>query len=509
MKRLAPPHALVVLPVLAALFLALAGGAAEQPTFSRSRWIQEQQAWGARFSGAVLPAGRERLPALDVLATTVPPAKAAARHVRISQDILEPAGGPAEPETQTEPFVVLNPERESHLLAGYQENRFADGGARALAYAVSFNGGKSWSEGLLPGLTTATGGRFERASDPWVAFGPGGRAYYLSLAFNERTPDNGIFVSASDDGGLTWGPPVPVRTDTTDFNDKEAMAVDTRTDSPYRGRIYVGWDAVLANQQRQPVRFSYSEDGGASFSPPITVYDEGASVGVFPVVGPEGVVHLVWANYTFSGGTWNPSLLTAKSTDGGASWSSPVVISDARPFGVDGQRTGGSLPSAAVDPRTGDFYVVWQDERFSPGVDQVVLSRSSDGGETWSASQIVSDGPRNAANFTPAVAVNPNGLVGVAYYSMRNDPARSVLVDEYLAISRDRGRRFGRSVRVSAASWDVRFAAVSRGFFLGDYQGLAAGRKTFHPLWIATFNPSRLNPAARQPDAFSRAMKAR
>jgi hypothetical protein len=508
MKRLAPPLVLLVLPVLLVLFLSPAGWSGDQPSFSRSRWIQEQKAWGAHFSGSVLPAGRERLPAFDSLAPAAPPAKAVARHVRISQDLLEPNGGPAETETQTEPFVALNPERESHLLAGYQENRFADGGARALAYAVSFNGGKSWSEGLLPELTAATGGPFERASDPWVAFGPGGRAYYVSLAFNERSPDNGIFVSASDDGGLTWGPPVAVRTDAVDFNDKEAMTVDTRADSPYQGRIYVGWDTITADE-RQLLRVAFSDDGGGSFRPAVTVHGEGANIGAFPVVGPQGVVHLVWTHFTFDGGFQSPVLLAAKSTDGGASWSAPVVVSDLRPFGVAGQRTGGILPSAAVDPRTGDLYVAWQDERFSPGTDQVVLSRSTDGGETWSEPQLVSDGPRNAANFTPAVAVNANGLVGVAYYSMRNDPSRQVLVDEYLAISRDRGRRFGRSLRVSAASWDVRFAAVSRGFFLGDYQGLAASRQFFYPLWIATFNPSRLDPPARQPDAFSRAMRAR
>src|SRR6185295_940560 len=210
MKKLAPSLVLpaLVLFVLLVLLVALAGGATDQPAFSRHRWIDEQKAWGARFSGVVLPPGRERLPGFDELATTLPPAKAAASHVRISQDLLEPGGGPAEPETQAEPFMALDPERESHLLAGYQESRFEDGGARVLTAAVSFDAGKSWSEGLLPGLTVATGGRFDRASDPWVAFGPGGRAYYVSLLFNERSPENGVFVSASNDGGLTWGPPV-------------------------------------------------------------------------------------------------------------------------------------------------------------------------------------------------------------------------------------------------------------------------------------------------------------
>ncbi len=507
MKRLSPSLlVLTILSVLAILFAALAGGAADQPAFSRHRWNDEQKAWGARFSGVVLPPDRLRLPGFDELATAAPSAKAVAAHVRISQDILG-ASGISQPETQTEPFLALNPEREGNLLAGYQDIRFEDGGARALTYAVSFDAGKTWSEGLLPGLTPVTGGRFERASDPWVAFGPENRAYYVSLLFNERTPENGIFVSASEDGGLNWGPPVPVRIDAEDFDDKQAITVDTRADSPFRGRVYVGWDTVTANR-RQPLRFAWSDDGGASFSPQITVYNEGASVGAFPVVGQAGVVHLFWVNFPFNGGG-DPDLLTAKSTDGGVSWSAPVVISDARPFGVNGQRTGGSLPSAAADPKTGDLYVVWQDERFSPGVDQVVLSRSADGGESWSAPKLVSDGPLNAANFTPAVAVNAKGVVGVAYYSLRNDPSRSMLVDEYLAISRNRGQKFARSVRVSAASWDVRFAAFSRGFFLGDYQGLAAGRQSFHPLWTATFDASRIDPPARQPDVFSRAMKVK
>jgi hypothetical protein len=508
-KRFAP-FVLAVLFVLLAAFAGDTANSAGEPPFSRSRWIEEQEAWGARFSGGVLPAHRERLEAfLESLGPVASPARAAVRDVRISQDILASDGSAAQPETQAEPFIALDPEQESNLLAGYQEDRFADGGARALTYAFSTDSGKHWSEGLLPQLTLASGGPFERASDPWVAFGPESRAYYVAVAFNERTPDNGIFVSASGDGGQTWGPPVAVHQTRTEFDDKEAIAVDTRTDSPFRGRLYVAWDTVTADQ-RQPLRFAYSDDGGGSFTPPVSVYGPGGNIGVVPLVGPQGVVYLVWTNYTFFGTPQQRAvLLAARSTDGGDTWSAPAVISDLQVAGVAGQRTGEGVPSAAVDPRTGDLYVVWQDQRFSPGLDQVVLSKSTDGGDAWSAPRLVSDGPRNVANFTPAVAVNANGVVGVAYYSLRNDPSQRVLVDEYLTTSRNRGRKFGRSVRVSTVSWDVRFAAISRGFFLGDYQGLAAARKTFYPLWIATFNPSRIDPPARQPDAFTRAMKVK
>jgi hypothetical protein len=48
-------------------------------------------------------------------------------------------------------------------------------------------------------------------------------------------------------------------------------------------------------------------------------------------------------------------------------------------------RTGG-LPAAAIDPVTGQMYVVWQDTRSNPsGLNDIVLSESSDGGTKWSA----------------------------------------------------------------------------------------------------------------------------
>jgi hypothetical protein len=267
----------------------------------------------------------------------------------------------------------------------------------------------------------------------------------------------------------------------------------------------VGWDTATADQ-RQPMRFSYSADGGLSYRPPVTIHDQGANIGIIPMVGPGGVVHAVWTRVNQNGG----QIVAARSTDGGDTWSAPVVVAALQPAGVADARTGGIIPTAAIDPKRGDLYVAWQDSRFSTqATPQIVLSRSRDGGQTWSPPQRVSDGPLDAPAFTPALAVNSNGLVGVTYYSMRNDPARRFLVDEYFTFSRNRGQKFVKGQRVSTASWDLRFAAFAEGFFLGDYQGLVAGKQFFYPLWIAAFNPSRIDAPALQPDAFIRAMKAK
>jgi hypothetical protein len=478
----------------------------ERAAFSRSRWLAEREAEGVRFSGLVGPPPGLDPAVLERVGKARPPRGLPTGVLRVSGDLLPPDGGQAQPETQAEPFLAIDPGDGNHLLAGYQEGRFEDGGCRTLTYAVSFNAGRTWREGLLPNLTLANGGPYQRTSDPWVAYGPGGRAYYVALGFNETSAANGVFVSASEDGGLTWGDPVAVHTGSQTFDDKEAVVVDTRGDSPYQGRIYVAWDWVT-QQNQQPVVLSYSDDGGGSFSQPIFIRSSGNGVGVVPVVGPGGVLHAVWLNFV---SLHSQFLVAARSTDGGATWSAPVTISDLRVSGVPGARTAEGIPSAAIDPRNGALYVAWQDDRFTPGVDHVVISRSTDGGETWSAPQLVSDGPGDAPDFTPAVAVTPEGLVGVAYYSLRNDPNRSVLVDEYLAVSRDGGRSFAKGQRVSGRSWDLRDAAETEGgLFLGDYQGLVAASKRFHPLWIGAFLPSRLDPGARQPDALTRKMPAR
>ena len=477
----------------------------EQPAFSRSRWLEEREEQGVRFSGLVGP-----LPALDpaVLARigkAKPPGGLPTGVLRVSGDLLEPDGGRAQPETQAEPFLAIDPANPNHMLAGYQEDRFEDGGCRVLTGAVTFNAGRTWRETLIPRLTFAAGGPFQRTSDPWVAFGPGGRAYYVALGFNESNATNGVFLSASEDGGLTWGDPVAVHTGSQNFDDKEAVVVDNQADSPWRGRVYVAWDWVTP-QNEQPVVLSYSDDGGSTFSQPIFIRSQGNGVGVVPVVGPGGILYAVWLNFV---NLHSQFLVAARSTDGGATWSAPVTISNLRVSGVP-RRTAEGIPSVAIDPRNGALYVAWQDDRFTPGIDQVVLSRSTDGGETWSEPQRVSDGPGDAPGFTPAVAVTPEGLVGVSYYSLRNDPDRSVLVDEYLAVSRNGGQAFGKNQRVTGRSWDLRDAAQTEGgLFLGDYQGLVAAPKRFHPLWIGTYLPSRLDARSLQPDALTRKMTAR
>lgn len=474
---------------------------AQTGAFSRSDWIARNMT-RVPFSGGVIPA----IEPLAVPPTTSEPVPADSppgfAPIRVNTDLLPP-GPVAQPETQAEPYLAVNPANFQNLLAGYQEHRFSNGGARVLNYSVSFDAGRIWTEGMLPQLTHVTGGPWERASDPWVAYGPDNRAYFTSLLFNQSTPHNAIGVSVSTDGGVTWGPPVEVHRSLNNFNDKEAMTVDTHPSSPHLGNAYVAWDINVDRNGgvvAQHLVVARSVDGGETWEKPVKIRKKGTNIGALPRVGPDGTVYVVWSGGPLGGPV--KKIRMSKSADGGRTWSKARVVSKMKPAGVPDIRDGAILVSFDVDRTSGDLYIGWQDRRWT-GVDQATLIYSRDGGETWSAPRRISDGRDDAASFTVSVATARDGSVGISYYSLRNDPAVRFLVDKYLQVSHDRGETFSPGMLVTFSSFDVRFAAQANGFFLGDYVGLAGTDSKFHLLFVATIFNSALDPSRKNPDVFT------
>lgn len=467
--------------------------------FSRAAWIVRNME-RFPFSSGVIPGGGP-LPVPLAPARSPAPVPVDRRLTAprlVSGDLLA-SDGVSQASTQAEPYLAADPENRNHLLAGWQESRFSDGGSRGLGYAVSTNRGTRWQSDVMPFLTLANRGPWQRASDPWVAISADDRAYFASLLFNQTDSDNAIGVSVSTDGGATWGAPVEINRNRRDFNDKQAIVVDNAPPSRYFGRAYVAWDSNVTidgvNVVAQHLLVARSHNGGESWLGPRTVRAEGVNIGVIPRVGPDGTVYLIWAG---AAALSDPgfSIYFSRSTNGGVHWSAPRVVENLLSNGITGFRIGESLPSFDVDPTSGDLYVAWQDARFS-GVDQATLMTSRDGGATWSAPVRVSDGPADAATFTVAVAADGRGGVGVSYFSVENDPQRRFLLDRYLRVSRDFGASFERSMRVTPASFDIRFAAQALGFFLGDYMGLAATDRSFHLLWVDT---SRFAPELGRPE---------
>ena len=86
------------------------------------------------------------------------------------------------------------------MIGVWQQGPLVERGSRGLVAGVTMNGGASWTivnglkTSLCTGGTPANGGAYQRATDPWVTFGPSGIAYQLSLSFNDVAPP----LTASD-----------------------------------------------------------------------------------------------------------------------------------------------------------------------------------------------------------------------------------------------------------------------------------------------------------------------
>jgi hypothetical protein len=147
-------------------------------------------------------------------------------------------------------------------------------------------------------------------------------------------------------------------------------------------------------------------------------------------------------------------------------------------------RAGEILGTFAANPVDGTLYAAWQDSRFTGGThDAIVLARSTDGGNTWSAPVRVNADAAVPA-FTPTLAVLPSGLVGVLYYDFRQAGTPSYRpTDLWLAVSRD-GAAW-RETRL-AGNFDLLDAPNANGLFVGDYQGLSGDGSTFVALYART-----------------------
>ena len=439
--------------------------------------------------------------ALIVLASTV-----SAIRVRTVHELgADPSAGALGPVTQIEPSIAIDPVASSHLVAIYPQDRWVDGtmadSERTIGTATSRDGGQHWTSGSLPKLTPATGGPFERATDPVVTFGPDGQVYALTLEW-DRPPAcrTAIIVQRSDDGGDSFGDPIVL----DDYqgcglfgifhNDKGWITVDRSVASPRRGRVYAAWTQEDPTTLSVPIVLRFSDDEARTWSDLVTISSTrrlADAVGVIPLVESNGDLTVVYDDYPLDGAS---RLVSQTSRDGGANFDPPVVIADDQSLEVPGLRTKGincTFPSAAVDPVRNALYVAWQDARYrTDGRNDIVVSRSTDGGQHWDTPRRVNGDTREMRNhFTPVVAAY-DGIVAVTFRTRDGD---APWVHIRVGLSLDGGTTF-RKPRRFGRRGDLRYAWIaSTGaplLFLGDYAGLAADADGLHAVWIRPAKPT-------------------
>jgi len=387
----------------------------------------------------------------------------------------------------------------STIVAAAQSGRYFNGGASGIRYSTSTNGGASWTQGTLPGITVhnANGGAYQRVTDPAVAYDAQDGVWMVStLALKEDATgapsEPVVFTSRSTDGGLTFGAPVVTAPflPGTDY-DKNWIVCDNHATlpggaaNPKYGNCYTTWDD-FGNGNR--LLNSTSTDGGLTWGPPVPTANNATGLGGQPVVQPDGTVVVPSANAN------ETQIIAFKSTNGGASWTAPVLIANVIDHAPAGNLRSGALPSAEIDA-TGKVYVVWQDCRFRRGCksNDIVLSTSTDGTAWTAPARVPIDNTSSSVDhFIPGLGVDPAtsgsaAKLGLTYYSYANARCgkRCGIEAGYIQ-SNNGGANWGSSIQVVAPFPLTDVPDTSQGRMVGDYVSTSwLGGRAFGPVAVA------------------------
>ena len=418
---------------------------------------------GRRGCSASVPVMRSALPALAVLL-------AAAALVQAEAASAVPTVLPEVPVTGLDERLQLG-HNSPLLMADPTRPRFVAMAARldnpdfGCTLHLSGDGGRGWIP-VKPVTRLPEGA--DKCYAPEVAFDRDGVMYYLFIALaGQGNSPSGTYLVTSSDRGRTFTTPRPVLGPERYM---VRMAMDRAAGR--KGRLHLVWleagsDPPLGGlaPPPNPLRAAYSDDGGRTFSAPVTVGDpERRIVAPALAVGRDGRVHVLYYDLEddvrdYQGlegpvweGTW--SLRLSSSDDGGRSFGAPVTV-DAELVPPERVMLIFTMPAPAlaVAP-SGVLHAAWHDAR--NGDWDVFARRSRDGGRTWDPAIRVNDDPtaNGRHQYLPRLAVGPTGRLDAIFLDRRDDPdnARN---HSYLASSTDGGRTFGPNLRITSEPSDA------------------------------------------------------
>jgi hypothetical protein len=291
-------------------------------------------------------------------------------------------------------------------------------GNKEILLARSIDNGTTFSEAINLSNTTNTNSRNLELS----AFENNVYAVWL----DEDEQGNGIILfKASNDGGETFGNPIPIARNVTTNNDFTFPKV-----AAYGNNVYIAWNVADSWSTQEgggeiitDLFHVKSSNQGNTFSPPIKLNNNGEKVGEAQLAAYNNAVYVVWGSSPYDHVTSN--LFFTKSMDNGNTFSNATEVKNdnfVNPSNVEivvvgnsnseenGEQSLSSLsPSTQqVQEQQPQLYITGQ-VPLSDENEETFLMSSSDNGDTFSQT---TTNLSNNSEFSecPSIAASANNV---------------------------------------------------------------------------------------------------
>lgn len=369
----------------------------------------------------------------------------------------------------SEPSICINPRNTDQIIAGSNLNK----------YYISEDGGYNWTMNSLSSPQYGVWG------DPCIIVDTAGSFYYFHLA----NPQNGSWIDRIvcqklDLQTHTWTDGTYMGLNGNKAQDKEWAVVDSANNA-----IYVTWTqfdeyGVSDTSKHSNILFSKSMDNGETWSDAFQINkvsgncvdSDETTEGAVPAVGPNGEIFVAWSGPA--------GIVFDRSLDGGNTWLDDDIFISDQPGGWDYEIPGISrcngLPVTCCDisnsEHRGTIYVNWSDQRNGVDDTDIWISKSIDGGNTWSDATRVNDDVSGSQQFFTWMTIDQtNGDIYIVFYDRRNYEDENT--DVFIAKSTDGGLTF-ENFRISESPF-LPYSSV----FFGDYTNITAHNGIVRPIW--------------------------
>lgn len=375
-----------------------------------------------------------------------------------------------------EPSITFDPTNPDRMAIGWRQFDNINSNFRQAGYGFTNDGGQSWT---FPGVIDP--GVFR--SDPVLRCDREGNLYYNSL-----TTSNDIYFTntyKSTNGGEDWEMGTFAQ-----GGDKQWIAIDM-TEGIGSGNIYENWNGAYSTCS--PSDFTRSTDGNESYESCIGI--PGNPIWGTNFVSPDGLLYIGGADQ-FGG------FIVARSTDAqdpeeNVSWDWTVSVNLGgevigfggyecpNPSGLLGQTI--ITMDSTGGPGDGNIYLLCSvDTYVNSDPCDVMFSRSTDGGLSWSTPKRVNDDlGNNAYQWFGTMSVAPDGRIDAVWLDTRGNlgTVNSAL---YYSYSLDQGNTWAPNVKLSE-TFDPHVGWPQQDK-MGDYFDMFSDESGAHLAWAATFN---------------------